>query len=50
MSAPAQIMDGRFYAPIGVLAEGLDGEATYDSAQDAVTLKFDGQSRTLPLN
>ncbi len=50
MSAPAQVMDGRFYAPIGVLAEGLGGQATYDSAQDAVVLDFEGRSRTLSLN
>lgn len=42
MSAPAQIIDGRFYAPLGTLAEGLNGRATYDGSRGQIRLDFGG--------
>jgi len=49
MSSPTQVIDGRLYAPIGTIAQGLGGEATYDSTRNAVLLRFDGRSRYISL-
>jgi predicted Zn-dependent protease len=49
MSAPAKIIEGQLYAPIGTLAQGLGGEATYDSAKKSVQLRIGGRNQTLTL-
>ncbi|HEX8463123.1 MAG TPA: M48 family metalloprotease [Abditibacterium sp.] len=49
LSAAPRVIGGRFYAPLGSVAAGLGGSASYDSAQNAVRVDFEGRSGILPL-
>ncbi len=49
VSAAARVVDGRFYAPLGSVAAGLGGSATYDAARRAVRVDFDGRGGYLAL-
>lgn len=50
LSAAPRVIEGRLYAPLGTLAAGLGGSATYDSSRNAVRLTFDERSGILPLS
>ncbi len=43
MTAPAVTLDGKFYAPLGQLAEGLGARATLDERSRVVRLSLNGQ-------
>ena len=45
----AHLIDGRFYAPLGTVAAGLGGEASYDNARGAVRVEFDGRGGFISL-
>lgn len=49
LSAAPRIIGGRFYAPLGSVAAGLGGSATYDGNRNVVRVNFDGRSGSLPL-
>ncbi len=42
LSAPAQSLNGRLYAPLGSVAAGLGGSANYDGSANVVRVQFDG--------
>lgn len=46
ISAPLTSIGGRVFAPIGTLAEALDGSAVYDPNRRGVRLSFDGGPST----
>ncbi len=41
ISAPMQRTNGQYFAPIGTLADALDGSATYDSNRRGIRLDFE---------
>ena len=45
MSAAANVYNGNLYAPIGTVANGLGGEATYDGANSVVWVTLDSGQR-----
>ncbi|MDQ3814634.1 MAG: M48 family metalloprotease [Armatimonadota bacterium] len=45
MSAAAHLYQGILYAPIGTLANGVGGEATYDSTNNLVWVRLDNGQR-----
>ncbi len=49
LSTPARLIDGRFYAPLGTVAAGLGGQASYDNARGAVHVEFDGRGGFISL-
>ncbi len=49
LSAAPRVIDGRFYAPLGSVAAGLGGSASYDQGRNAVRVDFDGRGGYLPL-
>jgi len=49
MSAPATEYKGTLYAPLGVVAEGLGGQASYDAQTRTIWLTIGNQRGYLPL-
>ena len=47
MTAPAVLLDGRLFAPVAVVAQGLGGSATLTPTGDAVVLRQGNHSATL---
>lgn len=49
LSAAPRVIEGRFYAPLGSVAAGLGGSASYDQGRNAVRVDFDGRGGFLDL-
>jgi hypothetical protein len=49
LSTPARLIEGRFYAPLGTVAAGLGGEASFDNERGAVRVEFDGRGGYISL-
>ncbi len=49
LSAAPRVIDGRFYAPLGSVAAGLGGSASYDQGRSAVRVDFDGRGGFIDL-
>jgi Zn-dependent protease with chaperone function len=49
LSATPRLIGNRFYAPLGSVAAGLGGSASYDGSRNAVRIDFDGQGGYLAL-
>jgi Zn-dependent protease with chaperone function len=49
LSAKPVLIGSRFYAPLGTVAAGLGGSASYDGARNAVRVDFDGRGGYLSL-
>lgn len=50
LSTRPLLVDGRVYAPLGSLAAGLGGTATYNAARRGVNVEFDGRTNFFTLS